>query len=179
MYRWLAWVVVALLAASFAGGCGGDDGGESSATEWADDVCSAITSWRDSVTSTTDSLRSGNLGEDALTSAVDDLASATSDFVDDVRGLGPPDTEGGQEAKESLDQLADDADENLSTVQNAIDDVSSPSEIVEAITVISAAVSTMGQQLSSTFAELEQLDPGGDLETAFNEADSCNELQSG
>ncbi len=36
----------------------------------------------------------------------------------------------------------------------------------------------MGDQLSSTFTELKQLDAGGELETAFNEADSCDELQS-
>jgi hypothetical protein len=180
VYRGLTWVVFGVFAASLAAGCGGDDGGgDSSATAWADDVCSAITTWTDSITSTTDSLKGGNLNEDALKSAVDDLASATSDFVDDVRGLGPPDTEGGQQAKESLDQLADDADENLSTVQKAVDDVSGPSGIVAAITAISGAVSTMGQQLSSTFSELEQLDPGGELETAFNEADSCDQLQSG
>jgi hypothetical protein len=179
VYRWLAWVVLGLVAASFAAGCGGDGGGDSSATEWADDVCSAITTWTDSITSTTDSLRGGNLGEDALRGAVDDLADATSDFVDDVRGLGPPDTEAGQQAKESLDQLADDADENLSTVQNAVDDVSGPSGILAAMTAISEAVSTMSQQFSSTFAELEQLDPGGDLEAAFNEADSCDQLRSG
>ena len=125
------------------------------------------------------SLRGGNLGEDALTSAVDDLADATSDFVDDVRGLGAPDTEEGEQAKESLDQLADDADENLSTVQDAVDDVSGPSGIVAAVTAISGAIATMGQQFSSTFSELQQLDPGGELETAFNEADSCDELRVG
>jgi hypothetical protein len=179
VYRGLTWIVFGLAAASLAAGCGGDGGGDSSATEWAGDVCSAITTWTDSITSTTDSLRGGNLGEEALTSAVDDLADATSDFVDDVRGLGAPDTEAGEQAKESLDQLADDADENLSTVQKAVDDASGPSGIVTAITAISGAVSTMGQQFSSTLAELQQLDPGGELETAFNEADSCDELRSG
>jgi len=179
MYRWLAWVVVALLAASFAGGCGGDDGGDSSATEWAGDVCSAVTTWSDSITSTADSLKGGNLSEDAVKSAVDDLKSATSDFVDDVRGLGKPDTEAGEQAKESLDQLADDADENLSTIESAVDDASGLSGLVQAVTAIGTALSTMGTQISSTFSELEQLDAGGELETAFKEADSCNELESG
>ena len=178
MYRLLAWVVFGVLAASLVAGCGGDDGGGDSATAWADDVCTAITTWTDSITATTDSLKGGNLSKDALSSAVDDLASATNDFVDDVKGLGPPDTEAGQQAKESLDQLADDADENLSTAQNAVDDISGPSGIVAAITAISGAVSTMGQQFTSTFTELEQLDAGGELEAAFNEADSCKELRS-
>ena len=180
MFRGLTWVVFGVLAASLAAGCGGDDGGgDSSATAWADDVCSAITTWTDSITSTTDSLKGGNLNEDALSNAADDVSSATSDFVDDVRGLGKPDTDAGEQAKESLDQLADEADQNLSAIKSAVDDASGVSGAVAAVTAISAALSTMGSQLSSTFNELEQLDAGGELETAFKEADSCNELQSG
>ena len=63
--------------------------------------------------------------------------------------------------------------------RSAVDDASGSSGIVAAITAISGAISTMGQQFSATFTELEQLDPGGELETAFNEADSCDELRSG
>jgi hypothetical protein len=177
MYRWLAWLIVALVAAFFASGCGGDD--ENSATAWADDVCSAVTSWRDSITSATDSLSGGNLSEDSLTSAVDELQSATSDFVDDVRGLGAPDTDSGEQAKESIDQLADQADENLSTIESAVDDVSGASGVVQAMTAIGTALSTMASQVSSTVAELKQLDVGGELEAAFNDADSCKDLQSG
>ncbi len=177
MYRWLASLVVALVAAFLASGCGGGD--DNSATAWADDVCSAITTWSDSITSTADSLRGGNLSEGAVKSAVDDLQSATSDFVDDVRGLGAPDTDSGEQAKESLDQLADDADESLSTIQSAVDDASGVSGVVQAVTAIGTALSTLGTQISSTFSELEQLDAGGELESAFKDADSCQDLQSG
>ena len=175
--RWPAWLVVALLAVFLASGCGGDDGGDSSATQWADDVCSAITSWSDSITSTAASLGDGNANKDAVKSAVDDLESATSDFVDDVRGLGAPDTEAGAKAKESLDQLADDVDETLSEMRNAVDDASGVSGVVEAVTAVSAAISALGVQFSSTFTELKQLDAGGELEAAFKEADSCDELE--
>jgi uncharacterized protein YoxC len=160
-----------------ASGCGGDD--DSAATEWADDVCSAVTSWSESVSSTASSLSDGNLNADAVKDAVDDLESATSDFIDDVRGLGTPDTEAGEQARESLDQLADDAEENLSAIQKAVDDVEGVGGVVEAVTAISTAISTMGGQLSSAFDELQQLDAGGELEAAFKEADSCEELQSG
>jgi methyl-accepting chemotaxis protein len=174
------WLVVGLLAVSLATGCGGDDGGgSSSTTEWADGVCSAITTWSESVTSTADSLRGGNLSEDELRSAVNDFESATSDFVDDLKGLGEPDTEAGAKAKESLDQFSANVEENVSTMKTAVDDVSDASEVVEAVTTVSATLSTMGQQLSSTFAELKQLDAGGELERAFSEADSCDELESG
>ena len=176
--RWLAWLFVVLLVASFASGCGGDEGGDSSATEWADGVCSAITSWTESITSTADSLRSGNLSEDTVRDAVDDAGSATSDFVDDLRGLGTPDTEAGEQARESVDQLADDADEAMSEIQSAVDDAKGLSGLVGAVTAVSGIISTMGDRLTSTVTELRQLDPGGELESAFREAGSCDELQS-
>jgi uncharacterized protein YoxC len=160
-------------------GCGGDDDGDSSATDWADGVCSAITTWSDSLESTIESVRAGGRSEDELRSAVDDLESATNDFVDDLRGLGAPETESGQEAKESVDQLANDVEEGVSTIEGAVEDVSSGGGVGEAITVIGTSLSTMGQQLSATVTRLEQLDPGGELEEAFRDADSCDELTSG
>jgi hypothetical protein len=58
-------LVVALLAVSFAVGCGGDGGGgssdTSSTTEWAQGFCSAISDWTDSVSSATGSLKGENL----------------------------------------------------------------------------------------------------------------------
>jgi len=174
------WLVIGLLAVSLASGCGGDDaGGGPSATEWADDVCSTITTWSESIRSTADSLRGGNLTEDELRSAVDDFESATSDFVDDLRGLGEPDTEAGDKAKESLDQLSRNVEENVSKMKRTVDDASGVSGIVEAAAAVSASLSAMGEQLSSTFAELEQLDPAGELERAFSDADSCDKLESG
>ena len=173
------WLVIGLLAVFLAAGCGGDDGGgSSSTTEWADGVCSAITTWSESITATADSLRNGKLSEGGLRSAVDDFESATSTFVDDLRALEAPDTESGQKAKESLDQLSDDVEENVSTMKSAVDDASGARGIVDAVTAVSGALSTMGGQLSATFAELAQLDPESELETAFEEADSCSELRS-
>ncbi len=114
-----------------------------------------------------------------MKSAVDDFEGATNDFVDDVRGLGQPETEAGEEAKESLDQLADDIDENVAQIQSEVEDASGVRGVVEAATAVSAALSTMGTQLSSTFAELEQLDGAAELQRAFEESDSCASLASG
>ena len=176
MSRWLA---IGLLALSLGAGCGGDDGGGSSANEWADDLCSAITTWSESITSTAQSLGGGNLTEDELRSAVDDFESDTSDFVDDVKGLGAPDTEAGEEAQQSLDELADDVEENVTQMREAVDEASGVRGVIEAATAVSAALSTMGTQLSSTFAELEQLDGAAELERAFEESDSCASLGAG
>jgi hypothetical protein len=36
----------------------------------------------------------------------------------------------------------------------------------------------MGSQASSTFEELQQVDAGGELSDAFDQADSCDSLRS-
>jgi hypothetical protein len=172
-------LLVGLLAVFLAAGCGGDDGSGSSATEFADGACSATTTYRESIRATADSLRGGNLSEDNVRSAVDEIEAATNDFVDDLRGLGRPDTEAGQRAEELLDQLAADIEENVSTVRSAADGASGLSGIAEVANAASTALPAMEAQLSSTFAELEELDAGGELQTAFREADSCNQLESG
>ena len=111
--------------------------------------------------------------------AVDDLESATKDFIDDIRGLGTPDTEAGEQARETLDKLADEVDDSLSAMQEAVDDASGVSGVVEAVTAVSAAIASLGAKLTATFTELEQLDAGGELEDAFEQAESCDELESG
>jgi hypothetical protein len=141
-------------------------------------VCSAITTWKDSVTSTTDSLRDGNLNADTLQSSVDDFENATSDFVDDLKGLGKPDTQAGAQAKESLDQLSGDLDDSISEIKSSVNDVSGVSGILTAVSEVSAALSTMSTSVSSTFSTLEGLDPGGELEQAFRDAASCDGVSS-
>lgn len=174
-------IVIGLLAVAFATGCGGDSGGGSgsSATQWADDVCSSIATWTGSISTAADSLRDGNLTEDKLRTAVEDIKSATNDFADEVQALGPPDTDAGEQAQESLEALADDLEENTAKIDKALENASSPSEAVAALTIVTGALSTMGSRLSATFTELERLDAGGELEDAFKDAESCDELTSG
>jgi hypothetical protein len=170
-------LVVSLVAGFAVAGCGGDDGngGGSSATEWADGLCSAITEWTESVQATSNSLKGGNLSEDSLKEAADDFKTATQEFVDEVRALGAPDTESGEQAKEEIDQLGDSVEENVREIEEAVDDGGNLATTVSAVTT---ALSAMGEQLAAAFTSLEQLDPGGELEDAFRDAESCDQLES-
>ena len=175
---------VSLLAAFALAGCGGggSDGassGDTSTSEWADDLCSSIVDWTDSVSSATTSLKDDGLSEESVKSAVDDVGGATETFVDNVKGLGAPDTEAGQKAKESIDKLANNLDDDLAEIKAAANYFSiGVSGAASAITKISQTLSMMSQQLSSTFSELEQLDAQGELADAFEQSDSCKELGS-
>jgi methyl-accepting chemotaxis protein len=172
-------LVTALATVALAAGCGGDGNGDDSTSpaEWADSLCTATTDWTDSLQSTTDSLRSGNLTEDALRSAADDVKSSTQTFADDVKGLGRPDTESGQQAEDLVDGLGDDLDEGAQKIEDTIEGVSDASGVLNAVSVVSGTIQTMSQQVSSTLQQLRQLDPAGDLAQGFQEADSCDVIQ--
>src|SRR6185295_17528994 len=101
-------VVASLVAMLVASGCGGSGGGSSeSATEtWANGVCSSLNTWKTSVTQAGASITGGNMSQDQVTSAVNDVKDATSKLSSDLKGLGRPDTESGQQAQEALTKLS-------------------------------------------------------------------------
>jgi hypothetical protein len=168
----------ALAAATLAAGCGGNDD-ETSATEaWASGVCSAITTWSDSTRSATEALTGEGSAGDRLDAAISDVQDATTTLVDDLEDLGVPETDAGQEAQDLVEALADDLEENLDTIEDAADSSDGASETLTAISTISATLVTMGSQASSTFEELQQVDAGGELSDAFDQADSCDSLRS-
>ena len=172
--------VFVLAAAILAAGCGGDSssggtGTESSATaagDWADSVCAAFASWNSSISEAGQGIRD-NPTEDGIKTAGDEIRSATETLADDLRGLGRPDTPSGQEAKDAVDQLATSLDTSLQEITDAMDNASGTSGTVAAATTIGTTLVAMGNQVSSAFQQLEQIDAQGALEDAFQQADSC------
>jgi hypothetical protein len=164
-------VALALFALTFAAaGCGGGD--DTSATEaWAGDLCSSLSTWSDSVTAATESIKD-NPSADGLQSAVDDIKQATTTLTGELKGLGKPDTEGGQQAKDAIDQLATDLESAVAEIESAAGGG------LAALSTVSGSLATVSGQVSSTFDQLEQLDAGEELQTAFEDADSCDELRS-
>jgi hypothetical protein len=155
-------------------GCGGDD--EPSAEGWANGVCSAFTDWREAVTAAGESLRSGPTTRDDLESAADDLEQATETFADDLRDLEPLETEAGAEAQQTLDELAEDIDQNKEDMRAAVGGAEGVQGAVEAASSIAATLELMGRQIEDTFRELQQLEPGGELSDAFETADDCDSV---
>ena len=172
--------LLAILAgALFAAGCGGSDDETSGASEWASSVCSAMTTWTASVSAAAASLQGGNLSENSLESAVDDVTEATRALADELQDVGTPDTEDGQQAKDSIDQLSKDVEDGVQEIEDAVDSASGGTGILDAITAISSTLGTMSRQVSGVVDELEQLDPAGELDDALNNADECSSLRSG
>jgi hypothetical protein len=178
MFRLLVPVLAAL--ALFAAGCGGNgNGGDEtlSTTEWADGLCGAITTWTDSLQSAAESFTSGDISREALQEAVDDIQSSTETFTEDLGELGRPDMESGQEAKDLLDGLDEELDDNLQELQTAVEDTNA-SNILNTVSTVTTTLGAMAQQISSAFQELDQIDASNELEQAFEEADNCAEIPS-
>jgi hypothetical protein len=95
-----------------------------------------------------------------------------------VKDLGKPPTEAGDQAKQSVDNLTSEVNDQVQKVQTAVDDTSSVSGILNAVTVTSSALSSMSSDVQSTLNDLKQLQPGSELQTAFQQADSCKSLTS-
>lgn len=180
MRRWLFLGVVAAAAAVAAGGCGGDDSsGTPAATEWAGGLCTAVTTWKDSVTGATDSLQGGNVTADSLKSAAADVEDATRTLADDLKGLGRPDTEAGQQAQETIDTLSGQLSDGADTIESAVEDASGVSGALQAVSTVSSAFVTMGKQVSTAVSDIQGLEGGQELKDAFQQADSCSSYVSG
>lgn len=162
--------VVLVLAA-----CGGDDGGGAS-EEYANDVCSSLSTWVTDVQATTKSLTDAGLATDRedIETAVKDVGDTTDTLVADLKALGPPETEDGQAAKEELDTLGTELQTQVEAVQQAVDSGGGVAAI--AATVLTA-VSNASHAVQSTFTKLRELDPAGELQDAFDNADECKSLR--
>lgn len=181
MRRPLFLLAVPLAVLAFlAAGCGGSSDSSSSSSdtspteEWAGNLCTAIVNWTTSLSTSMTSLQSGDLSKEALQGVADDAKSSTETLIDDLKGLGRPDTEAGAEAQTSLNELADDLQTDVDEIQAALSDTSAST--LSTISTVSTTLVTMGNQLTTTFGELEQLDANGELEAAFTSAESCGEL---
>jgi hypothetical protein len=172
----LALVVVAL--ALVASGCMGDDESETSATtEWAADFCTATVAWSDEVERIADDLSDlSSLSSDAIASAGEEARTATDTYVDELRDLGGPDTESGQAVEDSIEALADEVDDEMAEIEDAIEDMSGIAAITTAAREVASSAAAMFTALEQTFEAIEEADADGELAAAFDEAEPCDEL---
>ena len=173
----IALVFVAAALGLLGAGCGSKKSPPTTA-EWVDGVCSSIVTWKNSLTSSVQSVQGGNLTQESLRNAADEMKSATDTLESDIKDLGKPESESGQQAKDSVDQLSSELSDGAESIKSTVDDVSDVSGVVSATASVSATIGTMASQISATVKSLQQLDPGGELQTAFDQSSSCQELKN-
>jgi hypothetical protein len=67
----------------------------------------------------------------------------------------------------------------VQAIEDALEGVSGAGGVLTAVSAVSGALAEMGRQLRAAFGDLQQLDAQGELEDAFREAPSCDDLTSG
>jgi phage-related protein len=166
------WALV-LATVVLLAGCGGDE--SSASEEYANSVCSSLSTWVTDVQATIQSLTDAGLGtsREDIQSAFDETKNATDTLVNDLEQAGPPDTEDGQAAKEMLDGLATQLQQQLDVIQRSLD---SGAGLTEIAATVSTAVSAAANAVNTTYQNLQGLDPAGELRDAFENSDDCNAL---
>ena len=99
----LAICAVLSALALLVAGCGGSN--QTKAEAWADDVCSSVNTWADTVQQSKATLTdTGNLTVSSAKGALTDVEDATKTLADDLRNLGPPETDASNQAQQQITQ---------------------------------------------------------------------------
>ena len=164
------------LAALAAAGCGGSSSSTTPTDTWASGVCTAISTWKTSLTSIESTVKSGGVSKDSLNAGVTQATDATKTLADSLKKLGKPNTQAGQQAKDDVDQLSSELTKNAQTIQDAISNASGAAGVLTAISTASSTLVTMGNEVSTTIGDLQKLDPKGEIQQAFKQSSSCKSL---
>ena len=178
VHRLLAVAAVALVAtlSVAAAGCGGND--TSSSEQWADQVCTDLNTWADSITTTITGVMSQGLGvsRSDLQAAGNQASSATSRLVDDLRQIGPPDTESGQQAQQDVQQLGDSLEQHANKARDLVQGGSgSGAGLVATAQSVLAEIGAAADEVKSTLTSLQQA--GEDIRSGVEASDACQKLR--
>jgi methyl-accepting chemotaxis protein len=172
-------VACVLSVALVAAGCGGDDDSSSAAPaeEWADSFCSALATWTNDLEAAAEPLSDlSSLSEESIRQAADDAKNATETLTESMRSLGAPDTSSGDQVESSVEDLATELENGAQEIEDAVADVSNVADVPAALGTVTTTLSDLGREVGGALQTIGDADASGELETAFESADSCGEL---
>ena len=162
---------------ALAAGCGGDDAG---AEAWAGDVCSSVQEWRENLTSLAVDAQVEGLSAESIRTAIDGGVEATQRLRGQLEDIGPPDTEAGDEIEQELDELSDQVIVQVEAAQaeaEALPEDQSVPELLDPSTSIAGELQSVVGEVEATFTDIQELEPGSELEDGFENAEACQNLR--
>jgi ABC-type transporter Mla subunit MlaD len=175
--RLLIPVALLLLLPAVLAGCGSSN--SSPEADWAQNFCDALGTWKASVTQAGKTLAdTSNLSKNTAQQAVDSISSANTKLVDDLKALGKPEGSSGPQAKEAVQTLSNQLQQDAKTVKNAMKGVSTTQELLSAIPTMANAASAAATAVSTTISQLESLDTSDKWKQAFEDSDACKSLKN-
>lgn len=173
-------ICAALAVLAFvAAGCGGDE--EPTAAEtWTDDFCTSVNTWAEEIDQARATLEDpSSLSVDSVADAIDSGVAATHTLLDEFRDLEPLETEAAAEVEAEVARLSNTLGAQEQVLSDALEsDSDSPVELLGKISTIGAALSTIGTAFQSTFQAIEDLDGAAEVQSAFEDTDSCDDARA-
>jgi hypothetical protein len=123
-----------------------------------------------------ESLQEETLTKQAVEDATDEVDNATTTLAGELRDLGTPDTEAGEQVEASVQRLSSELDDDVEQIDTAVNNATDPSGVRSAVSEASSTLVTTGNRVPSTVSELDRIDAKGELKAAFQESDSCQSL---
>jgi hypothetical protein len=160
--------------------CGDDDGGEKvSAGDYASDICTAFTDWRDAIQERQGDLQKGlepgispEEGKKALEGFLSDVADRSEELVSDVDAAGVPDAENGEAVADALKGAAEQARDKLVEAEEKAGELPTGSS-----GAFDKAADEFGADIKAALGGvgdgLEDMDSPA-VEKAFDEESACN-----
>jgi hypothetical protein len=155
-----------------------------STAAWADSICTSLSTWRTSITSLAD-VGGGELTPESLREKLDEADQATSQLVTELRDLGPPDLEAGDQLNDELDSASNDLVSSFDTLKQGAEraaDSDTPAAFLEALAALAPQFQALLDAISATVDTLRNAnvaeDAEAELEQAFADASSCQELRA-
>ena len=151
----------------------------SSAKAWADGVCSAVSTFGESVDSTLTSLKTSSSLDDASQKAKTGLDSAAQTLEASLQELGKPPTSDSAQAQAEVQQAGDDLSSAVTNIESLLTPApTSPQQIASTFAQIGLETQKAVQQCKSSAATLKGLEPDGALKKALQTAPACKQLKS-
>jgi uncharacterized membrane-anchored protein YhcB (DUF1043 family) len=147
--------------------------------EWTESVCSSLVDWRESITSLAD-VSGEPLTADSLRDRLDDADAATSELVTELRDLGPPDLEAGDELQEQLDESIGELESSFDSLQESAEEAADApaSELAGLASDFAALQDAIGSTASALENANVAEESKAELQQAFADTPSCQSLQA-
>ncbi len=148
----------------------------SSATAtWANSVCSAFVTWRTQVVAAGKAV-AANPTTAQVDQSLASAKAATNTLKTTLKGLETPSTSAADQARQELQQLQGQLQNDAAVIKRTITTASSGTmSASQTASTVKTGLLTMQSQLKATGKELRSL-PSGEVSQAFNDAPACKSL---
>jgi hypothetical protein len=160
-------------SSSSSTGSGSSSGGTESKAQWADQLCSALSTWQKSLQAAGSKASGGQVTKESLQSAFGGVEDANKQLRSDLQSLGKPPTPTAAQARDTLEQLATDLTTNVDKVKQAL---SGSGGLAGAATAASSAATAMSKDVQNAGQQLQSLSTDSGWQKAFQSSASCRKL---